>query len=348
MPKFIDTWISELENYSPNVSSSNSDVKKEKIQVGIASAMVKAKQKDYPIVSISSDLAGSTGVASFQKEYPEASIDIGIAESNMVSMACGMSLAGYIPVVDTFAQFGTTKGALPFIMSALSKAPMIAVFSHIGFQDAADGASHQSLTYLSMLNAIPNLETYCLSSSSEAESLMSSAFDQFVEDRKNGKTPKSYVFFLGRENFPQYYKEGVQYQLGKSQTLLKASGSDKRVCIVAVGSLVPQALAAAEQLKEKDYSISVISPGITNAVCDELAEQIKDCDAAFVVEEHQEMGGFHSVLSQKMVKEHFNTPIKSLSVKAKFGQSAYTALELYKQHGLDADSIAQKIEEFYQ
>ena len=58
----------------------------------------------------------------------------------MVSTGVGLSKQGLIPIVDTFAQFGITKGNLPLIMSTLSEGPVIALFSHTGFQDAADGA----------------------------------------------------------------------------------------------------------------------------------------------------------------------------------------------------------------
>ena len=59
---------------------------------------------------------------------------------NMISVGAGYAKSGYIPIVDTFGQFGVTKGNLPLTMAALSQAPVIAMFSHIGFQDAADGA----------------------------------------------------------------------------------------------------------------------------------------------------------------------------------------------------------------
>ncbi|RYZ94270.1 MAG: hypothetical protein EOO68_20580, partial [Moraxellaceae bacterium] len=53
-------------------------------------------------------------------------------------------------------RFGVTKGALPLTMSSLSQAPVIAIFSHVGFQDAADGASHQALSYFAMVGSIPH------------------------------------------------------------------------------------------------------------------------------------------------------------------------------------------------
>ncbi len=93
-----------------------------KVQEGVLKSSDQKAQRRIPIFSISADLPGSTGVAGFQKEFKTNTQDVGVAESNMVSMASGLAKLGYIPVVDTFAQFGVTKGALPLTMAALSQA----------------------------------------------------------------------------------------------------------------------------------------------------------------------------------------------------------------------------------
>ena len=118
-------------------------VKAEKIQAGLAKGAVRAAQEGLPVFSVSADVAGSTGMSFFQKSFPDRFLDVGVAEANMVSAGAGLAKAGLIPIVDTFGQFGVTKGNLPLTMAALSQAPVIAVFSHVGFQDAADGASHR-------------------------------------------------------------------------------------------------------------------------------------------------------------------------------------------------------------
>src|SRR5262249_22825571 len=157
----------------------------------------------------------------------------------------GASKLGFIPVVDTFAQFGVTKGALPLTMASLSQAPVIGIFSHAGFQDAADGASHQALAYFAMTSSIPHLRTYALACSDEAEALVGQAVDQFAAQIRAGKTPESQIFFLGRENFPASY--GARgYQLGRAQVLREAKSP--RLVIAAAGALVGQALQAADQL----------------------------------------------------------------------------------------------------
>ena len=155
-----------------NQDKAGSAVKKQKIQIGIADALSKAKNEGLPIFSISSDLQGSTGLKGFQSKFPHSYVDVGIAEANMVSIAAGCAKAGLIPIVDTFAQFGVTKGNLPLTMAALSSAPVIAIFSHTGMQDAADGASHQATTYISATANIPNTEVISCSCSEEAESYL--------------------------------------------------------------------------------------------------------------------------------------------------------------------------------
>ena len=77
-----------------------------------------------------------------------------------------------------------TKGNLPLTMAALSQAPVIAVFSHVGFQDAADGASHEATTYFAALSAIPHTVVVACSCADEAEALMYEAIKRWPQARR--------------------------------------------------------------------------------------------------------------------------------------------------------------------
>ena len=316
----------------------------EKIQTGISAAMNACRARGLPVISVSADLPGSTGVAEFQKAYPAATLDVGVAEANMISAAAGLSLSGYIPVVDTFAQFGVTKGALPITMASLSQAPVIGVFSHTGFQDAADGASHQALSFYAQVSSIPHVECYSLSTSSEAEALMIQAIEDFAASRKAGKVPPTRLFFLGRENFPKrLIPEGASYSLGKSQVVYDSSGEfPKSVVVVAAGSLVPEALKAADLLREKATGTVVIHASAVNHpdLATILPALSKAGGRLVTVEEHRKVGGMGAMLSHALVEKGVALKMKSLGVGDHFGQSAYSALDLYKKHGLDAKSIA--------
>lgn len=321
----------------------------EKIQKGVSQALIKMRQQGFPVISISSDLPGSTGVREFQKAFPEATQDVGVAESNMVSMAAGLSKSGYIPVVDTFAQFGVTKGALPLLMASLSQAPVIAFFSHTGFQDAADGASHQSLSWLGMTASIPNTECYALTCSQEAEVLVTQAIERFVRMRKAGEVPPSVLFFLGRENFPRNYDSFLRgdYSLGSSQLIYQSpqrgEKGRKPITICAGGSLVPQALEAAKELESLEVDSFVVNPSCLNHPdLEKLVPLLQNSEGRLVtVEDHQVIGGMGAILAHALLRRGVAIKLISLGVKGEFGQSSYTADQLYQKHGLDAQAIVQ-------
>ena len=341
-PSVFDTWISELNKWEADIKAKAVKDSGEKIQTGISSAMIRARKAGLPVVSVTSDLPGSTGVAGFRKEFPQDSFDVGVAESNMVSTAAGFSKLGYIPVVDTFAQFGVTKGALPLTMGALSEAPIIAVFSHTGFQDAADGASHQALSYMAMVASIPHVDVYSLSCSEEADALMYAAMENFAKDRKAGRVPHSSIFFLGRENFPKTYVAGAAYDLKKAQILVDTTaGKAKSVTIATTGSLVPQALEAAEQLEGQGVGAVVVNCANVNHVDVETFKTVlaKTGGRLVTVEDHQMIGGFGQMLCHGLLQGRVEFKVKSLGVHGQFGQSSYTALELYKKHNIDASAI---------
>lgn len=347
VPEPLLEWVElavqrELELKAGASKAEASAVKSEKAQVGIAKALIKAAQSNLPIVSVTSDLPGSTGLADFRKQFPQLSIDVGVAESNMISVAAGLSKQGFIPVVDTFAQFGVTKGALPLLMSSLSQAPIIGVFSHIGFQDAADGASHQALNYLAMVKSIPNVEVWSLSCAEEAESLVTAAITEFAEAKSMGKTPSSYLFFLGRENFPSTYALGVTYKL-REPLVVKDTATDpeRSVLIVTMGTLIPEAIKASELLAQQGVGSLVIHPGYLsrpNVPC--LKSYLSRAGGRVVfVEDHQKVGGYAESWVTYLQEQGITLQFKVLGVQGHFGQSAYNAIELYQMHGLDSEAI---------
>ncbi|NCN95314.1 MAG: transketolase [Bdellovibrionales bacterium] len=358
VPEVFLQWQQELVELEEKKASAGSktspSVRRQKVQIGVFEALKKMREKGLPVFSISSDLPGSTGVGGFQKSYPDSFQDIGIMESNMVSMAAGMSKVGFIPVVDTFAQFGVTKGALPLIMASLSEVPLIGIFSHVGFQDAADGASHQALMYLSMTASIPNIRVCTLSCSDEAEALVTQAIEEFAELRKAGKTPPTTLFFLGRENYPTDFSEfGMERVHAKLDelTLYKKPKADspKTVTVVASGTLVWEALKASEELKSQGvesfvFNASTVNRGSLNEVFSALE---KSSGRLVTLEDHQVMGGMGSLLVHRLSematakKVTWPMRVKSLGVQGKFGQSAYKASELYAKHGMDAKALVR-------
>ncbi|HXH29237.1 MAG TPA: transketolase C-terminal domain-containing protein [Bacteriovoracaceae bacterium] len=344
VPAEFLSWAKELK-IKPEKKSSGGPTK-DKIQVGVAKGLSRAAKEGLPVFSITSDLQSSTGLKAFHTEYPEHYLDVGVAESNMVSTAVGMSKNGFIPVVDTFAAFGVTKGNLPLIMGSLSQAPVIAIFSHTGFQDAADGASHQSLTYLSALSSIPHLNVVNVASAKEAEEYVYAAVKKIATEREAGGDGESYIFFIGRENFALEVQQNLGYQLHRSQKLTEGTAA----AIVVSGSLVAKGLEAHEKLKEQGIETTVINHSfVNNSDFEQIAQWVRESGSVMVtVEDHQLIGGMGAQLIHrlKLLGSHFSA--SSLAVRGEFGQSAYSADELYAKHHLDSRAIVSAVTELMQ
>jgi transketolase len=312
-------------------------IKKDKIQAGLAQAAIRAAQDGLPVFSISSDVQGSTGISAFQKTFPDRYVEVGIAEANMVSTGAGFSKAGFIPIVDTFGQFGVTKGNLPLTMAALSQAPVIAMFSHVGFQDAADGASHQATTYFAATSAIPHTVVIAPSCADEAEALMYEAIHRVAKARTQGENGDSYLFFVGRENYPVRWVDGATYPWGRAQVLTE--GGD--VVLIGCGPLLDKAINAGQALAAKGVKATVINnPFINQVDLDTIGPAVLAAQGRLVtIEDHQIIGGMGAQVSHALSRSGIAHRITTLGIPGEFGQSAYLAEQLYDKHGLTANRM---------
>ena len=153
------------------------------------------------------------------------------------------------------------------------------------------------------------------------------------------------IFFLGRENFPRYYGQGGgNYKLDRAQVVLNTTSDIKRsVTLIAGGSLIPQAIKAAEILKAEDIGCFVVNPSCLNYPD---VEMIKGClqkseGRLITVEDHQLVGGMGAIVTHALACSGVSLKLKSLGVGGEFGQSAYKAIELYEKHGLESQAMVQ-------
>jgi transketolase len=149
---------------------------------------------------------------------------------------------------------------------------------------------------------------------------------------------------LGRENFPKNYATGATYELKKAQVLLdNTNGKAKSVAIATTGSLVLQALEAAKQLEQQGIGTIVLNCPNANHIDIETFKLAlsKSHGNLVTVEDHQIIGGFSQMLCHVLLQAGLEFKLKALGVHGEFGQSSYTALELYKKHGIDSAAIVR-------
>ena len=322
---------------APKPASGLPAPKKDKVQAGLAKACIRAAQAGYPVFSISADVQGSTGISGFQKALPNRWIEVGIAEANMISTGAGMAKVGFIPVVDTFGQFGVTKGNLPLTMAALSQAPVIALFSHVGFQDAADGASHQALTYFAATSPDPAHRRHQPLLRRRGRGADVPSHRALRRRTHQGRRRRDLHLFVGRENYPMHWVEGATYPWGKAEVLRKG----KDVTLVGCGPLLSVAIEAGKKLAAEGIEATVINNPFVNQVdVETIGSAVKSTGGKLVtVEDHQLINGMGAQVSHALSEAGIPHTIKTLAVHGEFGQSSYLASELYDKHGLSAENM---------
>ena len=201
------------------------------------------------LVSGSADLTGNTGTKlSGQSAASAATPDgrqvyYGIREHAMGSIMVGMALhGGLLPVGGTFFVFFDYMKP-PVRLAALSRAKCIFVFSHDSVGVGEDGPTHQPIEHLAALRAIPDLQVIRPCDANETSQALRAAIEH------DGPT----ALVLSRQNLP-VVSDGGAVALGAG---VLREGSD--VCVVATGSEVTVALAAAERLAESGVSARVVS-----------------------------------------------------------------------------------------
>ena len=105
---------------------------------------------------LDADLSPSTMTHYFKKEFPERFFDVGIAEQNMIGIACGLAANGKIPFASTFAVFAPGRCFDQIRVSvAQPKLNVKIVSTHAGLTVGEDGASHQALEDLALICSLP-------------------------------------------------------------------------------------------------------------------------------------------------------------------------------------------------
>ncbi len=289
---------------------------------------------EYPnLVVLDADLAGATKTGVFKKAFPERFIDCGIAESNMIGIAAGLSLTGMIPFASSFAMFAAGR-AYEQVRNSVAY-PHLNVkigATHAGISVGEDGASHQCLEDLALMRAIPGMVVMCPADDTEARAAVKAALDY---------VGPVYIRF-GRAACPVIFDpDTFKFEIGKGQ--LVREGKD--VTIVANGIEVAAALEAAELLAADGISAEVIDICTIKPLDEEIIiASAKKTGKVVTAEEHSIVGGLGGAVCE-CLSEKCPTPLYRIGVRDRFGESG-PAGELLKKYELDAAGICRQVKAF--
>ena len=243
------------------------------------------------LVVLGGDLNKSTFTNLFGEAYPDRFFDFGPAEQNIVSVAAGMAASGKVPVVSTFAVFGTGR---PYdqlrVGVSQSRLNVKVIATHAGIITGEDGVSAHSIEDIAIMSALPGFTVVVPADAVEATKSIEAAVD----------TDGPFYVRLSRPPTPVIHDESFEFVLGRAERL--RDGSDASV--VACGIMVQAAMEAAEALAASGISCRVLNMATVKPM-DEAAivEAARETGAIVTAEEHYISGGLGSLVSQVVVRE---------------------------------------------
>ncbi len=309
------------------------DVKKIATRESYGNALKDLAEEFPNLVVLDADLAAATKTGIFKKAYPDRHIDCGIAESNMMGVAAGLSLTGKIPFVSSFAMFAAGR-AFEQVRNSIGY-PHLNVkigATHAGITVGEDGATHQCNEDIALMRTIPGMTVIVPSDDIEAKAAVRAAIEY---------VGPVYIRF-GRAAVPVINdKPDYKFEMGKGVCLKEG----KDVTIIATGICVDSALQAAEMLKADGIDAEVINIHTIKPLdADIVVNSAKKTGKVVTVEEHSVIGGLGSAVCD-VLAEKCPVPVKKLGMQDIFGESG-SASALVEKYKLDGKGVCADIKAF--
>jgi len=293
--------------------------------------LVELGRENPDIVVLDADLKPSTMTQYFEKEFPERFFEVGIAEQNMIGIACGLAASGKIPFASTFAVFAPGRCFDQIRVSvAQAKLNVKIVVTHAGVTVGEDGASHQALEDLALICSLPGFTVIVPADGVETAQVIRAVA---------AHDGPCYVR-LCRPKLPVIFDSACRFQIGKAVEMRPGTNAT----VIACGVMVAPAIEAAKQLAQDGISCRVLNMSTLKPI-DEAAitKAAAETGAIVTAEEHQEAGGLGSIVARIAAKNH-PVPMEFVAVKDVFGGSGKPA-ELLVKYGLTAKDITLAVRE---
>jgi len=282
-------------------------------------------QTNLRLVTVDGDVGNSTRTEPFAQAYPDRAFNVGIAESNMVSIAGGLAACGKIPVVASFACFLLDNAFDQIRMSvAFPQMNVKLVGSHAGISIGEDGPSQMGIEDVGLACSLPGVVVIVPSDAAITRAATAAMIEHV------GPT----YLRCGRGKVAEVHPAGVKFQIGKA--IQVRDGSD--VTIIANGLMVGAAIDAATLLAKDGVKVRVLDMHTVKPIdTDAIGAAARETGAIVVAEEHLNHGGLGSVVAQTVALMK-PAPVEFVNVGDRYAESGDPD-GLLKKYGLTAEHV---------
>ena len=294
---------------------------------GYGEGLVEAGKQNKNVVVLCCDLTESTRSEMFKKVFPNRFIQMGVAEQSLASIGAGMSMAGKIPFISSYASFSPGRNWEQIRTTiALQNSNVKIAGAHAGLSVGPDGATHQMLEDIALMRAMPNMivEIPCDSIETKKTTMAGTKF------------AGPFYFRFTRASSPVFTTEKTPFKIGHAE--LFRFGND--LTIIAAGPLLYEALVAAEGLsKEHGIECRVINCHTIKPLDEKtIVAAAKETGAIVTVEDGQVNGGLAGAICETLSLT-VPVPIERVGIQDSFGESGGPQ-EVLEAYGLTSPFIA--------
>lgn len=283
------------------------------------------------IVVVDGDVANSTRTEAFGKEFPNRFFNVGIAESNLVSVASGLAACGKEAVAASFACFLLCNAYDQIRMGiAFPQLNVKLVGSHSGISIGEDGPSQMAIEDIALATSLPHFTVLVPADGPSTQAATRAMFAHIGP----------IYLRTGRSKVPVIYPDGLSFTIGKANSL--RDGKD--VTIIACGLMVAMALEASETLKARGIHAAVLDMHTIKPIDEEaIVHAAQDTGAIVTAEEHLLEGGLGSAVA-RTVAEHHPVPMAFVGLHNTYAESG-DGEALLEKYGLTAQAIIAAVEQ---
>jgi len=286
------------------------------------------------VVALDGDVSNSTFSEIFAKAYPDRFFECKIAEQNMVSVAVGLSAAGYIPFVNSFAKF-IARACDQIEMASISRANIKLVGSHAGVSIAADGPSQMGLLDVGYFRGFTAVR------GDDRENPLcwlfhpADAVAAYHCTRLMTELPGMCYMRTHRPDVPLVYDPQTTFQPGGFHVL--ATGDE--LAIVTAGYMVHVARQAIDRLAEQDVRATLVDAYSLPLDGERLLETLRRAGQCALVVEDNYGGGLGAAVAE-IAAHAGDVRVETLCCR-RIPKSTLTAEDMLDYCGIGAAQIAE-------
>jgi transketolase len=291
-------------------------------------------KRDKRVIFIGSDLSPGL-LGEMKKEMPERWYMEGITEANVVGMAAGLAMEGYVPYVNTIATFITRRCYEQVAVDlCLHDLPVRLIGNGGGLVYAPLGPTHLAIEDIAIMRALPNMTVTAVCDANEMVRLMNCTLDW----------PQPIYIRLAKGGDPVVSREENGFALGKAIPMRRARAR-RSIVLLATGVMTTNCLAAADLLNKDGHDASVVHVHTIKPLDEEtLLEFALGAEIVVTVEEGTRIGGFGSAVTDLLLEKLGAAlpPMLRIGLPDAFPHKYGLQEELFEVYGLTPAQIAAR------